>query len=90
MNHEMVKRAAKALENTWDAIGYDVLQSLAEMGEPQELEGGTEMLSTILNTGGMENYGRDEEATKWLLWESSKEEREAAAKIAFPHELYGM
>ena len=88
----MRKRIQVMADRTWDVIGYDVLQGVAEcdgkninsINIPR-----SEVIETVCDADYMLMHGGDGEAYKF--WEKlSYSQQAAVVRKAFPHSRYGM
>lgn len=87
----MEARAISALQSTWGAIGYDVLNCEGDV-ESAVLTADIvrEAVSSCgFVTGYPMDYGHDDEAVKWLEAQSYDEQERILAK-AFPDGNYGL
>lgn len=90
-------RAIIALNRTWDAIGYDALQTLVDCGEVKDIDHASmsreDVIDMVASCGFVGGYpmdhGDDHEAVTWLEAQPQKVQERILRK-AFPHARYGM
>ena len=86
----MEERAVRALQQTWQSIGYDVLacygdaeRAILDASEIRESVTGCGLIG-----GYPESYGNDVEAVRWLEEQSEAKQRRIINQ-AFPKGRYG-
>jgi len=94
---EMRRRAARALAATWDAIGYDTMQTYVDCGEAENINDVVltrdeviDMVTACGYKGGYPmSHGNDKLAIEWLDGQTEEVKQEILME-AFPHARYGM
>lgn len=84
---EMQNRIVNAMYRTWEAIGDDLLQCVADCGGKIPIPR-SEVIECVCDAGRMGPYGGDKEAyeiSKKLSWNDLKK----LGKVAFPFAKYG-
>lgn len=83
----MEQRIIDMAQRTWQKIGGDYLQALAEAGEESRMPR-EDVIEVIMDAGQMGTYGEDKEAYLWFKDLSFKKQMEMMKK-AFPLDYYG-
>jgi hypothetical protein len=79
----MESRIKEALNQTWETIGYDILEANDRKDVTREV-----VIEMVLDADSFKTYGGDEEAIA-AFYNLTKEERKEMLRKAFPHERYG-
>jgi len=83
LDSTMESRIIDALNNTWDAIGADILEANGKKDITREL-----VIEVVLDADSFSMYGDDEEAVA-AFRVLEKEERKEVLRKAFPYNRYG-
>jgi len=76
-------RMKAALNETWETIGYDILEANNRKDVTREI-----VMELVLDADSFKTYGGDEEAIV-AFYDLTKEERKEVLLRAFPHKTYG-
>jgi hypothetical protein len=89
---DMRSRARAALDNTWQAIGSDLMACAAEDDSFTGCLSREEVIDAVASCGFKGGYpmsfGEDDEAVKWLDAQP-REVQDQILQEAFPHTYYG-